>query len=160
MDSLTQFFNNYSFSWSQALIVGAVIVGVLLIRALPKAMAAGVPFISAESIAKRLANGEEIVIIDVNSPASFAQGHIPGAINIPLDQVPGRLGSLPAEEFDALSDTQVVLTCDSGSRGMAAARFFKGKGFLRTCTVAGGNRIWRKAGLPWEGTDTGTQAQG
>jgi rhodanese-related sulfurtransferase len=48
-------------------------------------------------------------LIDVRSPSEFATGHVPGAINIPMEEVPGRVADLD-------QDRPVVLVCQSGKR--------------------------------------------
>lgn len=53
-------------------------------------------------------------LIDVRSPEEFAAGHVPGAINIPLDQIEGQL----MDEFD--EDDILVLYCRSGNRSNQA----------------------------------------
>jgi len=39
---------------------------------------------------KKLVDAGEVVVIDVRGPAEYAAGHVPGAINVPLEAVPGR----------------------------------------------------------------------
>ena len=62
-------------------------------------------------------------LIDVRTPSEFAAGHIPGAINIPLQQLDSRLTELQPKE------TPVVLYCRSGNRSGSAARMLKNAGF-------------------------------
>lgn len=57
-----------------------------------------------------LANGA--VIVDVRNPGEFAQGHIRGAINIPLGQLTGKISSL--------KNKTVITCCQSGIRSSAA----------------------------------------
>ena len=67
------------------------------------------------------------LIVDVRTPAEFAQGHLPGAINIPLPQV--------VEEFAARNigkDTDVVLYCRSGNRSGQAQRALIQEGYTNT----------------------------
>jgi phage shock protein E len=55
-------------------------------------------------------------IIDVRTPAEFAQEHVPGAINVPLDQIQNRI-----DEFKTIPKP-VVAYCRSGARsGMATS---------------------------------------
>lgn len=61
-------------------------------------------------------------LVDVRTPSEFAAGHIPGAINIPLQQLDSRLSELQAQ------DTPVVLYCRSGSRSGSAKRLLKNAG--------------------------------
>ena len=79
-------------------------------------------------------------LIDVRSPSEFAAGHIPGAINIPMDQIEARLDDLaPAKP--------VVLICQMGKRARMTA------GLLEPCKLQisvldGGTSGWIEAGLP------------
>lgn len=56
-------------------------------------------------------------VIDVRSPAEFAQGHAPGSINIPLDQIPHRVDELKNMK------APLVLCCASGGRSGSAMQF-------------------------------------
>jgi phage shock protein E len=62
-------------------------------------------------------------LVDVRTPSEFAAGHIPGAINIPLQQLDSRLTELQPK------DTPVVLYCRSGGRSGSATRVLKNAGF-------------------------------
>jgi len=79
-------------------------------------------------------------LIDVRSPSEYATGHIPGAVNMPMEQVQSRLPDL--EDEDA-----IVLVCQSGQRARMVA------GLLKPCgkelsILEGGTAAWIKAGLP------------
>jgi hypothetical protein len=55
--------------------------------------AADVVDIKPEAVLERSAKGDKkLVILDVRTPEEFAQGHVPGAINIPHDKLPDRIG--------------------------------------------------------------------
>jgi len=78
--------------------------------------------------------------IDVRSATEFAAGHLPGAINIPMDEIEARLHDLGPER-------PIVLVCKSGGRARMVADL------LEPCrkdvsVLAGGTDAWRKAGLP------------
>jgi len=62
-------------------------------------------------------------LIDVRTASEFAAGHIPGAINIPLQQLDSRLTELQPKV------TPVVLYCRSGNRSGSATRMLKNAGF-------------------------------
>jgi 3-mercaptopyruvate sulfurtransferase SseA len=53
---------------------------------------------TADELKKQLAAGTEVLIIDVRSPASFEKETLPGAINIPLDQLGGYLATIPKDK--------------------------------------------------------------
>ena len=61
-------------------------------------------------------------IIDVRSPKEFTQGHLPGAINIPLFML-----RLELEKLDSTRD--YVVYCDTGRRSSAAAFLLSDKGY-------------------------------
>ena len=61
-------------------------------------------------------------IIDVRSPMEFAGGSVPGAINIPLNEVPARV-----DEFKAM-EGPLVLCCMSGNRSGQACAFLGAQG--------------------------------
>lgn len=79
-------------------------------------------------------------LIDVRSPSEFASGHIPGAINIPMDQIEARL--------EDINRTQpVILICQMGKRARMTA------GLLDPCqlqlsVLEGGTSAWIEAGQP------------
>jgi phage shock protein E len=70
-------------------------------------------------------------IVDVRTPAEFADGHHPGAINIPLAEIPNRLA-----EFGA-KDKPIVVYCRSGNRSGQALRLLQEAGYTNV-TNAGG----------------------
>ena len=63
------------------------------------------------------------VLIDVRTPGEFQQHHIPGAINIPLQELERRLSELPN------SDEEIVLYCRSGNRSSTARQILQRQGF-------------------------------
>ena len=62
-------------------------------------------------------------LVDVRTPGEFAAGHIPGAINIPVQQLDARMSELKPK------DAAVVVYCRSGQRSGSAARLLKSAGF-------------------------------
>jgi rhodanese-related sulfurtransferase len=92
----------------------------------------------AENLRQMLSASGSMRTIDVRSVAEFATGHIPGAVNIPMEQVESRLEDLP--------QGPLVLICESGKRAEIVA------GWLTPgCDVTlleGGTRAWRNAGYP------------
>ena len=72
-------------------------------------------------------------LVDVRTPAEYARGHIPGALNIPVDQLRGRL--------DALPDGPLIVSCQVGLRGHVAARLLLQHG-REVRNLDGGYRTW------------------
>jgi len=72
-------------------------------------------------------------LIDVRTPAEVANGAIPGAINIPVDELRDRLDELP--------EGDLVVSCAVGIRGHIAARMLTQKG-RNAENLDGGYRTW------------------
>lgn len=70
---------------------------------------------------KDLKNGQS-TFVDVRTPEEYAGGHVPGAINIPLDEIQNRL-----DEFKDMPKP-VVAYCRSGARSGMATSILKGAG--------------------------------
>ena len=83
--------------------------------------------------------GEAVQLIDVRSASEFASGHVPGAINIPMEQVESRLA-------DVATSGQVILICQAGKRATITAGWICDR---RDVTVLeGGTKAWKSASLP------------
>jgi len=60
-------------------------------------------------------------IIDVRSPGEFMSGHVPGSINIPLNEIPHRMEELVGKE-------NIILCCASGNRSGQATSYLALRG--------------------------------
>ena len=80
-----------------------------------------------EAVRNALAQGAPIV--DVRGPHEFAGRHVPGAINIPHDQIAGHVDKLGPKS------RPVVLYCRSGARSGMAARVLRSAGFAEVIDV-------------------------
>ncbi len=101
------------------------------------------------------ADRAEVCLVDVRTPEEYALGTIDGAVNIPLDDLRGRLG-----EIDRESD--VIVFCAVGLRGYLAQRILLGRGYRRVRNLAGGYKTYSLATQkvePVEGQPCG-QAEG
>lgn len=65
---------------------------------------------------------DRTLLLDVRTPKEFADGHLPGAVNIPVDDLRGRLEELPR-------DRRILAYCQVGMRGYVATRILLQKGF-------------------------------
>jgi rhodanese-related sulfurtransferase len=83
----------------------------------------------------------ELTVIDVRTPAEYASGHLPGALNIPLDDL---RRALPALE-DAASRGELLVVCASGARSENACGVLAGHG-ITAATLAGGTSAWAADG--------------
>lgn len=70
-------------------------------------------------------------LVDVREPDEVATGSLPGAVNIPLGELPTRVAELSA-------DRRVVVFCRSGGRSTQAAEFLTDCGFGDIINLAGG----------------------
>ena len=84
---------------------------------------------AGSTIREKIAAGAKIV--DVRSPAEFADGAYPGAINIPLPLLPLRIKELEPR------NTTIVLYCASGARSGQGMRFLKQNGFTDVVNAGG-----------------------
>lgn len=73
----------------------------------------------------------DVFILDVRTPAEFAQKHVPDAVNIPVEELEGRIDEVPA-------DRPVVVYCRSGVRaGKAGAMLNQAKPEMKIFVVKG-----------------------
>ena len=96
--------------------------------------------ISADGLKQLAGRRGEAQWVDVRSASEYAAGHVPGAINIPMEQIEARLGDLSP-------DCPIVLICQSGRRARLSAAL------LEPCrtdvtVLDGGTSAWVKAGFP------------
>ncbi|HVA23819.1 MAG TPA: rhodanese-like domain-containing protein [Chloroflexota bacterium] len=80
-------------------------------------------------------------MVDVRRPDEWSEGHVAGAIHIPLDQLAARLHELPA-------DRELLFVCRGGNRSLTAARQAQHAGHTEVASVAGGTMAWQRQGLP------------
>jgi len=80
------------------------------------------------------------LLVDVRSSSEFASGHIPGAINIPMEEIEARLDDLDV-------NLPIVLICQSGKRARMSSSLLEP--CQRQITVLeGGTQAWIRAGFP------------
>ena len=78
---------------------------------------------------------EHAFILDVRTPEEFAAGHIPEAVNIPVDDLRSRLKELPR-------DQKIVTYCQVGQRGYLATRIMVQAGFS-AMNMGGGYKTYK-----------------
>ena len=81
------------------------------------------------------------VVIDVRYDGEWIEGHLPGAVHIPLGRLSDRLSEVPR-------DRPLVTHCRAGSRSAIAASLLRRAGFPDVSNLAGGYDAWSEAGLP------------
>lgn len=86
-----------------------------------------------------------VAVVDVRTPAEYADGHVPGAINIPVDSLAQRMSELAPHK-----DADLYLICRSGARSARAQSVLLDAGYAHPINVAGGTLAWQSAGFPVE----------
>lgn len=90
---------------------------------------------------ERRAELGDIQVVDVRNPGEFALGSVPGAVNIPVGQIPGRV-----DELDSSAPT--VVYCAGGYRSSVAASLLREKGFADVSDILGGYGAWAQTVQP------------
>jgi phage shock protein E len=84
---------------------------------------------------------DDVVILDVRSPAEFAGGHVAGAINLPLDRfVNGYAKVVPNKAC------QVLVYCASGARSGQAVQYLQQQGYAHVQNGVSANNVARQYG--------------
>lgn len=91
--------------------------------------------ISADEVLERLQDNQKLNLIDVRTKEEVAHGKIPGAQNIPLDQLPKNTNQLN-------KDKEYIMVCRSGGRSAKAAKFLK-KNDFKVKNMSGGMMRWK-----------------
>ena len=108
------------------------------------AIAAEPSMIAPDQLVERMEKKDSnLVLLDVRTPEEFAAGHIPGAVNIPHDQLPNRLAELAGAK-----DKEVVVYCRSGRRSAIAQEALTKEGFESVKHLDGDMLKWEAEKRP------------
>lgn len=116
---------------------------VLLLPALVRATDFLSPGLTPEKLQEQLVAPGAPLVIDVRKPAEFGVAHVPGATNIPLDEIEQRL-----DEFR--SDNGVLIYCINGSRTRQAEPLLYNNGIDNVYHLEGTFQAWIQEQLPIE----------
>lgn len=87
---------------------------------------------------------EGALLLDVRTVGEFRGGHVPNAVNIPVER-PNTL----AERWDELPRNRaIVVYCQTGRRSVKASELLAERGFTEVYNVIGGYERWTSEGLP------------
>ncbi len=103
----------------------------------------GIPQVYIGEVKRRMDASEELLILDVRAAGEFAAGHLRGAINIYLGELPERLDELPR-------DRTITTFCGSGARAGIAASILRRNGFERVENCLGSMAACRSTECPLE----------
>ncbi len=99
------------------------------------------PQVTVEELGQR---EDQPLVLDVRKPAEFAGGHVPEAVNVPVDELRSRLDELPRGR-------PIVAYCQVGQRGYLALRVLRQAG-LPAANLAGGYKTYRMVTGSGDGT--------
>jgi rhodanese-related sulfurtransferase len=99
------------------------------------------PSITPVELQERRDAGAAPVVIDVRTAEEYAAGHIPGAVNMPFDQVAERISEVEAPHG-------VALYCMVGPRARKGEAALLATGHESVLHLEGGMAAWQAAGLP------------
>jgi NADPH-dependent 2,4-dienoyl-CoA reductase/sulfur reductase-like enzyme/rhodanese-related sulfurtransferase len=91
--------------------------------------------ISAESVQRKIQNGEDFIFLDVRSPKEYAQEHLPKSTLIPLGALRKRLAEIPR-------DKEIITYCAISLRGYEASLILRAAGFNDVKVLDGGVAMW------------------
>ena len=99
------------------------------------------PSIAPTELEARRASDRAPLVIDVRSAGEYASGHIPGAVNVPYDEVAERIADLD-------TSNGVALYCMVGPRARKGEAALLAAGYHDVLHLEGGLSAWKAAGLP------------
>jgi rhodanese-related sulfurtransferase len=95
--------------------------------------------ITQGELSDEIGAGKQILLLDVRSDAEFRSGHIPGAKNVPHDEIGDWLGNQ-----DIAPAADIVVYCESGTRSAAVQQVLFDEGFTSVRHLDGDMRAWRE----------------
>ena len=121
------------------LVAVAVIIGAVVLLTNKPQTDALPATVSVEDAAQRFDQGA--FLLDVRTVEEWNQGHINGAVLIPLDELSSRIDEVP-------TDQDVLIICRSGNRSGQARDILRAAGLKRTTSISGGINEWIAKDLP------------
>jgi hydroxyacylglutathione hydrolase len=100
-----------------------------------------VPQVTPYELSEWLDEGRDVVVVDVREPFEWREGHVEGAIHLPMLEAARRLSELPA-------DRPKAVMCAGGLRSSSVISVLERHGLRNCLNVTGGMTAWVKAGLP------------
>jgi rhodanese-related sulfurtransferase len=101
--------------------------------------------ISADELFKKMKNNEDFKLVDVLLPVSYNTWHIPGAVNMQIDEIEKKAPGLFKK------DDEIIVYCASFEcqASTRAAKEFERLGFLNVLDFKGGKKEWKENNFPY-----------
>ena len=103
---------------------------------------ANIKSIEPQTVLQLIQKQQAPVILDVRSAEEFAQGHIPGAINISYEALSKN------QLLNAYKEQDIVIYCRSGRRALIASKVLQAKGFKQLIDLNGHMIAWQQLHYP------------
>jgi rhodanese-related sulfurtransferase len=101
----------------------------------------GYKTISVSDANAMIQSSPNLLVVDVRTPQEYAQGHLKGATNIPLSDLPLRIGGLDRNR-------PILVYCQTGVRSAQASAILVNAGFTQVYDMDGGITAWINSGYP------------
>ena len=105
--------------------------------------ASGVVHIGPVGFMEALKGDSAAILVDVRTPQEFAEGHLPGAVNVELDRLPDLAPGLLPDK-----NAHLLVYCRSGNRSGFAVSILDQMGYSRLVNMTGGIVQWSQKGYP------------
>lgn len=110
------------------------------------------PTVTPNELKDRLAGEQPPLLLDVRSEKEYLAGHVPGATNLPIDELADRLA-----ELGAYKERGVILYCQTGRRAQTAATTLADAGFESLQMLEGQMQAWEEREFPIERGEPGSK---
>ena len=100
-------------------------------------------FIAVDDLERLMEDDKTVTLIDARTAEEFGAGHVPGAINVTIEEL-----TEFARSLGSTSNGLVVTMCGSAGRGEKAAAILDSCGVEKVMVLKGGLRAWKDADLP------------
>lgn len=118
------------------------LLALLILLAAAETLAADAP-LSADQLIQRQRADQAPLLLDVRHADEYRDGHIAGALNIPVEQLASRAGVL-----GVTPDREIVVYCVSGRRAARALQTLESLGYRHVRLLDGSLNAWREQQLP------------
>lgn len=136
MNNIIEFFINH---WILSAVFLLILVALLVNEWMMRTM--GLPKVEPKE-AVDLMNHSEAHVFDIRSQTAFSDGHILGALHLPMSHLGSKIKS-----FEKYKDKPVIVVCNLGQSAVEAGKVLQQHGFSQIYILNGGIQGWRAAGL-------------